>query len=307
MSNGPLTRFAWLRRRMYRKYPEDLRPSQLATWMAHLGTLLELSVPVAFLLTPLGQQPVVGMILMFLLHAYITSSVPMGVPLEWNVIVVYGACALFWAHPEVSLLTIGPPPLAAFLIVMLVVVPLLGNLYPRWFSFLLAMRYYAGNWAYSIWLFRGESYRKLARLTTSAPWVYDQLAHFYDRPTAVGLVGKVIGFRLMHLHGRALPVLIPRAVDDLRDYEWMDGEIIAGLVLGWNFGEGHLHSEQLLSAVQARCDFAPGELRCIFVESQPLLRASLAYRIVDANTGERERGELPISELRARQPWLACP
>jgi hypothetical protein len=307
MSNGPLTRFAWLRRRMYRKYPEDLRPSQLATWMAHLGTLLELSVPVAFLLTPLGQQPVVGMILMFLLHAYITSSVPMGVPLEWNVIVVYGACALFWAHPAVSLLTIGPPPLAAFLIVMLVVVPLLGNLYPRWFSFLLAMRYYAGNWAYSIWLFRGESYRKLARLTTSAPWVYDQLAHFYDRPTAVGLVGKVIGFRLMHLHGRALPVLIPRAVDDLRDYEWMDGEIIAGLVLGWNFGEGHLHSEQLLSAVQARCDFAPGELRCIFVESQPLLRASLAYRIVDANTGERERGELPISELRARQPWLACP
>ena len=50
-------------------------------------------------------------------------------------------------------------------------------------------------------------------------WVYDQLARFYDRSTAVGLVGKVMGFRLMHLHGRALPVLVPRAVERLEDYE----------------------------------------------------------------------------------------
>ena len=117
-------------------------------------------------------------------------------------------------------------------------------------SFLLAMRYYAGNWAYSVWLFRGDSYRKLDTLTTkSAPWVYDQLARFYDRLTAVGLVGKVMAFRSMHLHGRALPVLIPKAVERLEDYEWLDGEIVAGLVLGWNFGDGHLHREQLLESV----------------------------------------------------------
>ena len=47
---------------------------------------------------------------------------------------------------------------------MLVVLPLAGNLFPRWISFLVAMRYYAGNWPYGVWLFRGESYRKLARL-----------------------------------------------------------------------------------------------------------------------------------------------
>jgi hypothetical protein len=301
-SNGPFTRSAWLRRRMYRDYPTDLRPSRLATTMAHLGTALEIGVPLAFVLTPLGAPPVAAVVLMLALHAYITSNVPMGVPIEWNVMVVYSALALFWAHPDVSLLAIGPPLLAAFLIAMLVAVPLAGNLWPARVSFLLAMRYYAGNWPYSIWLFRGDAHRKLERLTTTSPWVYDQLARFYDRPTSVGLLGKVMGFRVMHLHGRALPLLVPKAVPRFEDYEWMDGEIIAGLALGWNFGDGHLHHEQLLASLQAQCGFEPGELRCIFVEPEPLGRATLAYRIVDARTGVLSAGEVPVADLRGRWP-----
>jgi hypothetical protein len=302
-SNGPFTRFRWLRRRMYRDFPNDLRPSRLATTMAHLGTALELGVPLAFLLTPLGTVPRVALVLMLLLHGYITSNVPMGVPLEWNLLVVYGGFVLFGAHPEVSLASVGPPAVAAFLVLMLVLVPLAGNVAPARVSFLLAMRYYAGNWPYSIWLFRGESYRKLERLKTSSRWVYDQLERFYDRATAVGVVGMVVGFRLMHLHGRALPELVARAVDRLEDYEWLDGELVAGLALGWNFGDGHLHNEQLLAAVQARCGFEPGELRCIFVEPQPLGRATLAYRIADAAAGPVAAGELSVRELCARQPW----
>ena len=304
-SNSPFTRFAWLRRAMYRDYPRDVRPSRLATFMAHAGTLLEFAVPVVFLLTPIGTAPVVGIVLMLLLHGYITSNVPMGVPIEWNVMVVYGGFALFWAHPDASLAAIGPPPVLAFLVVMLVIIPLLGNLLPARISFLLAMRYYAGNWAYSIWLFRGEAYRKLSRLKMTSPWIYDQLGRFYDRATAVGLVGKVMAFRMMHLHGRALPILVPKAVDRLEDYEWVDGEVVAGLVLGWNFGEGHLHDEELLAAVQEGCAFEEGELRCIFVESQPLGRRTLDYRIVDAKRGQLERGELAVDELRTRQPWEA--
>ncbi len=303
-SNSPLS-LAAQRRWMYVDYPRDLRPSRLATALAHFGTALELGVPLAFVLTPLGTPPVVAVVLMLVLHAYITSNVPMGVPLEWNVIVVYGGLALFWAHPDVSLLSIDSPLLAAFLTFALLVVPLAGNLWPARISFLLAMRYYAGNWAYSVWLFRGESYRKLAKLKTSSGWVYDQLARFYDRPTAVGLVGKVMAFRLMHLHGRALALLLPRALggEPLSRFEWIDGEIVAGMVLGWNFGDGHLHREQLLASVQAQCGFEEGELRCVFVESQPLFGSSLAYRVVDAKTGQLCEGELPVAELRARQPW----
>lgn len=303
-SNGPFTRSPWMRRAMYRDYPKDMRPSRLAVWLAHLGTGLELGVPLAFLLTPLGQEPVVAIVLMLLLHGYITSHVPMGVPIEWNVVVVYAGFALFWAHPDIAPWH-ADPALLAFTLTTSVLVPVLGNLFPEKISFLLSMRYYAGNWAYSVWLFRGESYRKLAKLTTSSDWVYDQLGRFYDRATSVGLVGKVLGFRLMHLHGRALPLLVPKAVDRLEDYEWLDGELVAGMALGWNFGDGHLHHEQLLESLQAQCDFEPEEVRCIFVESQPLFRQSLRYRIVDAATGEIERGELPVDELRSRQPWSA--
>jgi hypothetical protein len=306
-SNGPFTRFAWLRRRMYRSYPDDLRPSTLAVVMSHMGTALEVGVPIAFLVTPLGTRPVVAIALMLALHGYITSNVPVAVPLEWNVLVVYGAFALFWAHPDVSLLAVQSPTLAAFLVVMLLAVPLLGNLFPARVSFLLAMRYYAGNWPYSVWLFRGESHRKLGALKKSSPWIYDQLDRFYDRSTGVGLVSKVLGFRLMHLHGRALPLLVPKAVDRLEEYEWLDGELVAGLALGWNFGDGHLHNEHLLEAIQAQCAFDEGELRCIFVEPQPLFGKSLAYRIVDAKTGRLEAGELAVSELRTRQPWERGP
>lgn len=303
-SNSPVLRFAWLRRRMYRAAPDDLAPSRLAIAMAHAGTALELGVPLVLLLSPGGPTLVAGLVLMLLLHGFITSNVPMGVPIEWNLMVVYGGFALFWAHPDVTLLDLaGAPALALFLAVMLVGLPLLGNLAPGRISFLLAMRYYAGNWAYGVWLFRGEAYRKLDRLTRSSPWVYDQLARFYDRSTAVGLVGRAMGFRLMHLHGRALPLLIPKAVERLEDHEYLDGEIVAGLVLGWNFGDGHLHREELLRAVQDQCGFEPGELRCIFVEAQPLGRRTLDYRIHDASTGLVERGELDVRALRGRQPW----
>lgn len=305
-SNSPVTRFAWLRRLVYRNYPDDLRPSKLAAGMGHAGTVLEMGVPLVLLLSTGGWTLTLGIVLMLLLHGFITSNVPMGVPIEWNVMVVYGGFALFWAHPEVSVLDLGSAPLAIFLAAALVGLPLLGNLYPRSISFLLAMRYYAGNWAYGIWLFRGESWRKLEKLKKSSPWVYDQLARFYDRKTAVGLFGKVMAFRLMHLHGRALPLLLPKAVDRLPDYEWVDGEVVAGLALGWNFGDGHLHSEQLLRSIQAQCGFEPGELRCIFVEAQPLGRSTMGYRIHDARTGLIEEGDLDVHEMRTRQPWAAA-
>ncbi|HEX4418909.1 MAG TPA: DUF3556 domain-containing protein [Kofleriaceae bacterium] len=307
-SNSPVIRFAWLRRRMYRSYPDDLRPSRLAVAMGHAGTALELTVPIILLISPGGPTLAIGLVLMLVLHTFITSNVPLGVPLEWNVMVVYGAFALFWAHPELRVLDLvaAHPGLAGFLAIMLIAAPLFGNLVPSRLSFLLAMRFYAGNWPYSVWLFRGESYRKLERLTKSTPWVYEQLDRFYDRPTSVGLVGKVMGFRLMHLQGRALPILIPKAVDRLEDYEYLDGELVAGIVLGWNFGDGHLHREPLLAAVQEQCGFEPGELRCIFVEGQPFGRPTMAYRIHDAATGLIDAGTLDVRELRHRQPWAAA-
>lgn len=302
-SNSPFTRFQWLRKLMYKNYPDDLNPSRLAV-IAHLGVLLEFSVPILLVPGRGGTVTMIGLGLMVFLHLFILSNVPMGVPLEWNIIAIYGGFFLFGEHAGTSLLSMTLP-VAIFLFIMLIAIPLLGNLVPSAMSFLMAMRYYAGNWAYSIWLFKGESFRKLDKLKKTSPWIYDQLATMYDRKTSVGIVGKVMGFRLMHMHGRALPLLVPKAVKRVEDYEWLDGEIVAGLAIGWNFGDGHLHHEQLLEAVQKQCDFEPEELRCIFVEAQPFGRSTLEYQIVDAKTGLVEKGDVNVGQLKSMQPWLA--
>jgi hypothetical protein len=303
-SNSPVLRLPWFRRRMYRDFPRDLRPSRLAEGMAHAGTALEFSVPLVLGLSHGGVGTTVGLVLMLMLHGYITSNVPMGVPIEWNVMVVYGAFFLFGAHASSEVLSVSPWYLAAYLAFALIALPLAGNLWPRGVSFLVSMRYYAGNWAFSQWIFKGESFRKLDRgLVKSAPWVYDQLDRFYDRATSVGLVGKVLGFRAMHLHGRTLRTLLPKTVASLEGHTLIDGEIVAGLVLGWNFGDGHLHNEQLLAAVQAQCGFEEGELRCVFVESQPFLGDTMAWSIHDAHAGLVAEGEARVADLRVVQPW----
>ena len=235
----------------------------------------------------------------------------MGVPLEWNLVMIYGAWVLFGVHGSVAIASIADPALWGWLVAFHVVLPLYGSLVPRHVSFLLSMRYYAGNWAYGVWLFRGDSVDRLDRLTKASPGVRQQLGLLYDDDTIDALLSKVMAFRAMHLQGRALRHLLPRAVDDIDAYTWMDGEVVAGLALGWNFGEGHLSNERLLSRIQAVCGFAPGELRCIFVESQPNPSAPgrLAHRRRRHRTRGRrhaaDRDPAPGSALGLGSPRLA--
>jgi hypothetical protein len=77
------------------------------------------------------------------------------------------------------------------------------------------------------------------------------------------------------------------------------------MVLGWNFGDGHLNGLQLLAAVQAQCGFEPGELRVVMVESQPLFGRTMQWKIADAASGLVEEGETEIAPMRALQPWPA--
>ena len=91
--------------------------------------------------------------------------------------------------------------------------------------------------------------------------------------------------------------------NELAEYEWVEGEVVAGLVLGWNFGDGHLHDERLLQIVQRACQFQPGELRCLFIESQPLFGSGLDVRLWDAAEGSMHRESVSVDELKERAPW----
>jgi hypothetical protein len=169
------------------------------------------------------------------------------------------------------------------------------------------MRYYAGNWATSQWLFAKESgaEAKLDRsIVKAAPIAVEQLLKFYDRDTTELLMYKGLAFRSMHAHGRALNGLLSRAVADIDSYDVREGEVVAGVVLGYNFGDGHFHNEQLLQAVQERCAFEPGELRVVMIESQPAHVQRQHYRIHDAAEGLIEEGYVNVADMVARQPWL---
>jgi hypothetical protein len=108
----------------------------------------------------------------------------------------------------------------------------------------------------------------------------------------------------MHAHGRALNGLLSHAVDDVESYDVREGEVVAGVVLGYNFGDGHFHNEQLLQAVQERCNFAEGDLRVIMIESQPAHVQRQHYRIYDAASGLVEEGYVQVADMVRSQPWL---
>jgi hypothetical protein len=304
LTNSPFVP-ARFHEKLYRAFPDDLRPSQLAESIAHFGTLVEYTFPIVLLASGGGPLTVPALVVMCSFHLFIAGNLPMGMPVEWNVMMVYGGITLFGVFGGIPLSALGDAPLlSVFLVAMVLIVPLYGNLVPSRVSFLMAMRYYAGNWAYSVWLFRGASARKLDRLVKAVPLLRDQLARMIDDPDTIEMaIAMQPSFRLMHLQGRVLHDALPLAVDDIDDYEWMDGEMVAGLSLGWNFGDGHLHGLRLLDAIQRQCAFEEGELRVVLVESQPLGGPSMAWQIADAATGVFAHGETKIADMLDRQPW----
>ncbi|HET7075730.1 MAG TPA: DUF3556 domain-containing protein [Mycobacterium sp.] len=311
-SNNALLRsrlFNPLKRMLYVDPVNDLRPSWIPKVMAHVGgTTAEFLVPGTLVLIADGQPWrwfLIGFMVIF--HLNILSNLPMGVPLEWNVFFIFSLFYLFGHYGAIHALDLRSPLLLAILIVALVIVPITGNLFPQKISFLPAMRYYAGNWATSVWCFRAGAEDKIeANIVKSSALVINQLAKLYDADTAEIMSDKTAAFRAMHTHGRALNGLLPRAVGgeaNEADYSVREGEIVAGPLVGWNFGEGHLHNEQLLEAVQRRCHFEEGDVRVIVLEGQPIHIQRQWYRILDAKTGLIEAGWVDVADMLTRQPW----
>jgi hypothetical protein len=309
-SNNALLRpkmFSWFKHLLYRDPLNDLRPARLPQLMAHVGgTTAEFIVPGVLVFVADGQPWrwfLIGFMVIF--HFNIISNLPMGVPLEWNVFFIFSLFYLFGHYGSITVYDLSSPLLAAVLIVVIATALIAGNMFPQQISFLPAMRYYAGNWATSLWCFRpGAEDRIEANVVKGSALVVNQLAKLYGPATAELMADKVPGgFRAMHLHGRALNGLLPRAIENEADYAIREGEMVAGPLIGWNFGEGHLHNEQLVEAVQRRCHFDQGDVRVIILEGQPIHTQRQWYRIVDAKAGLIEAGYVTIADMLARQPW----
>jgi hypothetical protein len=306
MSNSPIVRTKKLKRMFFEHFPDDLRPGRVSRFVAHFSTVVEGLVPVVLFFSHGGWPTAIAAFIMVCFHLGILTSIPMGVPLEWNVFMIFCVLTLFVGHAGIGLSDLTSPlPLALFAV--LVVTVALGNLFPRKVSFLPGMRYYAGNWDTTQWCMKLSALEKIDNnLVSIASMPQSQLEKIYGSPEqAEVMLYSGYAFRSMNTHGRALFTLVERAMPAGQQDEYVvtEGERLCSTAVGWNFGDGHMHNEQLIAAMQERCHFEPGEVRVVLLDGQPIHRQTQEYRLVDAATGEFERGVVQVADMVTRQPW----
>lgn len=306
MSNNPVIRPRWIKRKFFEHFPDDLRPGRASRVLAHVSTAIEMLVPLVLFFSHGGWVTAMAAFVMLCFHFGILSAIPMGVPLEWNVFMMFSVLALFVGNAGIGLGDLQSPwPLVLFAVSAGTVA--IGNLFPRKVSFLPGMRYYAGNWDTSLWCVKPSADAKIAAgVVAIASMPAAQMEKFYgSRETAEMYQYMGYAFRSFNTHGRAMFTLAHRlmAGHDEADYVLTDGERICSTAIGWNFGDGHMHNEQLIAALQKRCHFEPGEVRVLLLDAQPIHRQRQEYRLVDAATGEFERGYILVADMVTRQPW----
>jgi hypothetical protein len=306
MSNSPVFRPRFIKRLFFEKFPDDLRPGRLSRLFAHVSTFVEMCVPIALFFSHGGWPTAVAATIMVMFHLGILTAIPMGVPLEWNVFMIFGVLSLFVGHAHQGLGALKNPVPVAIFIAFIAGIVIAGNLFPRKISFLPAMRYYAGNWDTSLWCVKPSAAKKINHnIVSIASMPEAQLARYFGEEQAQTAMYLGYAFRAMNTHGRALFTLAHRAMagQNEDDYVLTDGERLCSTAIGWNFGDGHMHNEQLIAAMQRRCRFEPGEVRVVLLDAQPIHRQTQAYRLVDAATGEFEHGLVKVSDMVTRQPW----
>ncbi len=299
----------WLRRAQYRDYPRDLRPSRIGDLLAHgTGTVLEFVAPIILLFsTNKGLTLVaVGMICAF--HVFIIAVFPLAVPLEWNVVFAYAAVFLFLGFPAwegYAITDMSSPWLTVVIAAGLLFLPVLGNIRPDKVSFLWAFRQYAGNWATAVWSFAPGAEQKLNRVTRPTTNVVDQyVAYGYEPQWAEIATQKLTAWRAMNTQGRGLISVLLARLPDIETRTVREGEFVGGALVGFSFGEGHLHNEDMIRAVQNQVGFEPGECVIAWVESEAFGSGVQHYKLIDAALGVMERGTWKSRDVAQKQPWL---
>jgi uncharacterized membrane protein YkgB len=309
VSNSPAIPFKWLKRAHYRDFPRDLRPSRVADTMAHVaGTTVEIIAPLVLLFSTNKWLTVAAVVMMVAFHLFIISTFPLAVPLEWNVLFAYATVFLFLGFPAwqgYSVADMSSPWLTAAIVAGLVFFPILGNFRPDKVSFLPSMRQYAGNWASAVWTFAPGAEQKLNKVTRSSKNQLDQFVDFgYEPQWAEITMQHSIAWRSLHSQGRGLFSVLLKNLPDIDTRAVREGEFICNSLIGFNFGDGHLHNEDLIAAVQKEAGFEPGELVIAWVESQAWGSKLQHYKLIDAALGVIERGTWKVADAVAEQPWL---
>ena len=198
--------------------------------------------------------------------------------------------------------------LASFLFVVLLVVPVYGQLFPKRVPFLTAYRPYAGNWCFSWHVVAGAAAAKLAKLDvldgtvllsenakllwgSGNPHLCEQMEDYVTgiltcfpayRPV-VPMVEQLKAARGWAGHGDCLV---------------LNQEMLGNHVFGFCLGTGFLvKGDGYLDALRETCGFESGECFLIVCEPAGLLDHTVEWRAVDVATKETViRGAAPYAQ-----------
>jgi hypothetical protein len=167
------------------------------------------------------------------------------------------------------------------------------------------LRQYSGNWATALWAFAPGAEEKLNQVTRSARNTVDQSVDFgYEPQWAEITAQRILGWRSLHSQGRGLFSVLLKNLPDIDTRTVREGETMCNTLIGFNFGDGHLHNEVLIKAVQDEAQFAPGELVIAWVASEAFGSGVQHYKVIDAALGVIERGTWKVADAVKEQPWL---
>lgn len=168
MSSSPMIP-ARVKRLFYQRFPDDLLPGRLSRLVAYGGTFVEFTAPLVMLfspaLVPWSSDPlIVAAAGLVLFHLAILLSMPIGVPLEWNVLMIFGIFTLFLDKAEIGVGDLKHPVPVAILMVVVVATVIGGNLFPGKVWLLpTAMRNAAGNGNTTLWCLTRSAVEKLEK------------------------------------------------------------------------------------------------------------------------------------------------
>ena len=90
-------------------------------------------------------------------------------------------------------------------------------------------------------------------MTRSAGNVVDQLIDFgYDPLDRRDVRSADLGWRAMHSQGRGLFSVLLKYLPDIDQRTVREGEVVCNTLVGFNFGDGHLHNEDLIERRSGR-------------------------------------------------------
>lgn len=315
LSNTPFWPPRWLKKKAFKDFEnDDLRPGPLAHFLSHgMGTIVEICAPLTMLFvvgTALGGQTIVTLttLLMVGFCFFIISTFPVAVPLEWNLLFAICAVFFFIGYPNsagFSVFDMSEPWMPFAVIAIPVFLVIFGSLRPDKVSFLASLRQYGGNWATALWAIHPDAEKKLHRVYRPTTDQIDQLQTMgLPYPLAEAFLEMTLGWRSLHSQARGLFSLLLKNVPDIDHRRIREGEFSCNAMIGFNFGEGHFHNEELIAAIQEEAKFEPGEFIVAWVESEALWHGYQEYKLIDAALGVVERGRWQVKDAVAEQPWL---